>query len=88
MIQERKEQLRKSIEALDGLVQAAERADPDVRKQQMFGGSVEREKDFYDNLAIMKEKFLRTMYNITKSKSISVSMFSFQSVSHTKKLSC
>ena len=72
MIQERKEQLRKSIEALDGLVQAAERADPDVRKQQMFGGSVEREKDFYDNLAIMKEKFLRTMYNITKSKSISV----------------
>ena len=34
----------------------------------MFGGSFEKEKQFYENLAVMKEKFLRTMYNITKTK--------------------
>ena len=33
---------------------------------QMFAGDNEKERIFNENLSNMKEKFVRTMYNMTK----------------------
>ena len=35
---------------------------------QMFAGDNEKERIFNENLSNMKEKFVRTMYNMTKQK--------------------
>ena len=34
----------------------------------MFGGDSKKEKIFHENLAKQKERFLRTMYNISKKR--------------------
>ena len=34
----------------------------------MFGGDADKEKEFYNNLKLTKDKFNRTYYNITKQK--------------------
>ena len=68
MLANRKVQLQKAIRDLQGMVEAAEKADPNIRRQQMFGGSLEKETEFNENLAKVKERFLHSMYNLTKSK--------------------
>ena len=67
-MEERKEQLKKSIKQLKIMVSGAEKGDPDMKRMQMFGGDFDKEKVFHENLAKQKERFLRNMYNITKKK--------------------
>lgn len=68
MLEDRKAKLRQSIAHLQTYISAAERQDSNQRKLQLFGGSVDKEKEFYNNLKATKEKFARTYYNITKQK--------------------
>lgn len=68
LLEQKKEQLQNSVKTLRALIVSTQHGDPDLKKQQMFGGDKNKEKQFYDNLALMKERFLRTMYNITKQK--------------------
>ena len=50
------------------MINGAERQDSNQRKFQLFGGDVEKEKEFYAKLKMTKEKFNRIYYNITKQK--------------------
>ena len=50
------------------MVAGAEKGDHNIKKIEMFGGDLAKERVFHENLAQMKEKFLRNMYNITKKK--------------------
>lgn len=68
MLAEKKEQLKKSVKMLRVIIAGVERGDPAMKKQQMFGGDSEKEQAFHENLARVKERFLRTMFNITKKK--------------------
>ena len=68
MMNERKVELQKSIKRLRQLVLAAEKADPELRRLQMFGGNIKKEKAFNQRLEDLKEKFYLNVYNINKRK--------------------
>ena len=68
MMNERKVELQKSIKRLKQLVLAAEKADPELRRLQMFGGDSKKEKAFNQRLEDLKEKFYLNVYNINKRK--------------------
>ena len=68
MLEERKAQLKHSMETLKTFIGAAEKQDSNQKKLQMFNGDVEKEKLFYANLKVTKDKFNRAYFNITKQK--------------------
>jgi len=60
--------MKESLFFLKGLIAAAEKADPRIRKQQMFGGCPEKEKEFVKRIETVKDHYLKKMFNITKRK--------------------
>jgi hypothetical protein len=66
MLEVRKAALIKSVKNLKEMIIVAERADPDLVRQKMFGGDSEKEKIYFQNLTKYKEHFMRTKFNITK----------------------
>ena len=68
MLQVRKDAKAQSMEHLKHMVAAAEKADPRIRKQIMFGSDHQKELVFNQHHEKIKEQFLRKMYNITKCK--------------------
>ena len=51
MLKVRKAALAKSVQDLKEMIVVAERADPNIRRQKMFGGDNEKEKAFNQNLS-------------------------------------
>ena len=61
----------RSLKFIKGLIAEAGRADPRIRKQELFGGNSLKEKYFRDHQEELKKQFARRIFNQTESKSLS-----------------
>ena len=73
LLNERAEKMKDSLEFIEGMIAAAESADPRLRKQQMFGGDAKKEMAYNKHQEELKEHFIKRVYNLTQCKSYSLS---------------
>ena len=66
--EERAEKMKDSLEFIEGMIAAAESADPRLRKQQMFGGDAKKELAYNKHQEELKEHFIKRIYNLTQCK--------------------
>ena len=57
--------MHKSLIFIKGLIEESLRADPNLRKQQMFGGDQNKETKYKEHLKELKEHFIRRVFNVT-----------------------